>query len=686
MGRSHGSEPSSGGENGMTSRPPIEDLLAEYEQEVGRFSWEGTFADYLCMAIENPSLSRLSHKLVYDAIMVKGSDELPTGEPVYALFEDEIFGLEAALDSIVQYFASSSRRLEVRKRILLLLGPPASGKSSVLALIKRAMESYTRSDDGATYAISGCPMQEEPLHLVPYQLRDKLYHEHGVYVEGDLCPRCRYVLRTRYGGKVSQMPVTRVTFSETEAVGIGYYVATNPNPSDASLLLGSIDTSQLEGDRLEVAGKAFRLDGEFNVANRGMIEFVEIFKADRHLLTTLLGLAQEQLIKMERFGSIYADEVVVAHSNEGDFSAFASDEHSEALRDRLIAVQIPYNLRVRDEVKIYEKMLATSGREEVHMPPLTLQTMSVFAVFSRLEPPDRQGMSMVDKLRLYDGQMVQHYSADDLVEMMRHHPNEGMHGTSPRYVMNRLSVVAGSAESNCITPLKALDSLWRGLRENVSLDDADRVQYIEHIKQTVEEYSHRAIQEVQKAFEERFEQTASELLFDHLANTASHVTGLPVRDHITGTEHTANERDMREMEKHIGIADRDRAKFRGEIHLFFANYNRRGIAFDYKAEPRLKAAIESRLFPDRKTLERDLGRPRLARRQAEWARRRGAIYNRLVTSYGYCPECAEDIIEYVIHVIRGRAVLKTPKNEGIEWQWNLNPLAPPAPATPQAAE
>ena len=124
--------------------------------------------------------------------------------------------------------------------------------------------------------------------------------------------------------------MVRIVFTEQEAVGIGYYVATS-NPTDASLLVGSVDTSQLEGDRLEVAGKAFRLDGELNVANRGLMEFVEIFKVDPHLLTTLLGLAQEQLIKMDRFGSVYADEVVVGHSNEGDFRSFIGDPSSEAL-------------------------------------------------------------------------------------------------------------------------------------------------------------------------------------------------------------------------------------------------------------------------------------------------------------------------------------------------------------------
>ena len=659
----------------MTRKRQIDDLLAECEREAGRFAWEGTFADYLRIVSEDPSRSRLSHGLIYEAIMAEGVDESANGKAIYALFDGSIFGLDETLEGILQYFASAARRLEIRKRILLLLGPPASGKSSIVALIKGALERYTRKEDKPVYAIKGCPMQEEPLHLVPHQVRSKLFDSYGVYVEGDLCPRCRYVLRAEHHGKVSEMPVERITFSEHEAIGIGYYVAANPNPTDASLLVGSIDTSQLDGGRLEVAGKAFRMDGEFNVANRGLVEFVEIFKADRHLLTTLLGLAQEQLIKMERFGSVYADEVVIAHSNEGDFTAFVSEEQSEALKDRIIAIKVPYNLKVSDEVKIYSKMLESSGLENVHVAPLTLPTMSVFAVISRVDPPDRQGMTLVEKLRLYDGQMVPRFSSDDMVEMSRHHPNEGMSGISPRYVMNRLSAVSGSPEIQCVSPLKALDSLWQGLRANVSQDETDQLKYIGFVKDAVDEYSHRAIQEVKKAFEERFEQTASELLADYLAN----VDGYMARQ--AGS--AADERAMREMEKHIGVSDRQRGKFRAEVHQFFANLKRRGLAYDYTSEPRIKAAIEARLFPADRKLDRDLSRPRLARRQAEWNRRRGAISDRLIDSYGYCPQCAWDTIEYVVNVIKKRPVLKTPKNEDVEWQWDLNPVPP---STTQASE
>ncbi len=652
----------------MTSKPSIEKLLAEAEQEVGRYEWEGTFADYLEMVVENPRISRLSHKLVHDAVISEGVEASPSGDPVYTLFENEIFGLDHILERIVQYFASAANRLEVRKRILLMLGPPASGKSSLVDLIKRSLERYTRKEAGAVYAIKGCPMQEDPLHLIPEQLRPGLMEDHGVYIEGDLCPRCRYVLANRYHGKVSRMPVTRVTYSEHAAIGIGYYVATNPNPSDASLLVGSVDTSRLEGDRVEVAGKAFRLDGEFNVANRGLIEFVEIFKADRHLLTTLLGLAQEQLIKMERFGSVYADEVIIAHSNEGDYTEFTTEKHAEALSDRIIVVHIPYNLEVSSEVKIYKKMLQESGLQDVHLAPLTLPVMSIFTVLSRLEPPIKQGMSLLNKLRLYDGLTVRHFTADDVGEMKRHSPTEGMTGISPRYVMNRLSAVASLPEVHCISPLNAVDSLWRGLRENVSMGDADMVKFIGFIKDTVTEYNDRAVREVQRAFKEGFEQSAADLLSDYLANLATHLAG-----------GEASERDMRDIEKNVGITDRVRSGFREEIHLYFTSLRERGFAFDYTTDPRIRSAIETHLFLGRREIQRTLSQPRFAKQRAEWRRERSAVVNRLISSYGYCWECANDLIDYVVLVVRGGVVFKTPRNEGVEWQWGLNPTPPPPP-------
>ena len=649
----------------------IKEILAASERESALYDWSGTFADYLAMVVENPSMVKLAHTRVRDAILAKKVDTSPAGEPIYRLFEDDIFGLDDVLTQIVEYFEAAAKGAETRKRILLLLGPPASGKSTIVALLKKALEDYTRTDEGAVYAIADCPMQEEPLHLIPRSLRPVLKEQYGIEIEGNLNPRNRYLLRTKYKGNIAQMPVERVTFSEHEAVGVGYFVATNPN-ADSSLLVGSIDTGRLEGDRTAVAGQAFRMDGEFNVANRGMIELVEMFKADKHLLTALLGLAQEQVIKMEKFGSIYAEEVIIGHSNEGDFNTFTLDEHSEALKDRIIAVQVPYNLRVSEEVKIYDKVIATDEEESACIAPLSFQVASTFAVLSRLDQPARQGMTLLDKMRLYDGRMVGSYTRQDMIEMKRHHAGEGMSGISPRYVMNRIASVATVPDIKCVTPLAVLNSLWEGMSENISLDQAGRENSISLISDAVSEYNDLALREIQRAFSDSFDDTAAILLDGYLTN---------VRDYLSG-DVEVDEREMQELERPINIRDRDKEAFRKEINRLASLFQERGRTFDYTTDPRLMAAIESSLFPSTREMQRAFTRPRFKRQRAEWSQRRISIVKRLIEKYDYCACCAEDLLEYVTQLLRNKTMLKTPKNEGVEWQWELYPadatLVPPS--------
>ena len=648
----------------------IEEILAVSEREAALYDWQGTFADYLAMVVENPSVVKLAHARVRDAILAQKVDTLPTGEPIYRLFEKDIFGLDDVLKQVVEYFEAAAKGTETRKRILLLLGPPASGKSTIVALIKKALEDYTRTDEGAVYAIAGCPMQEEPLHLIPHSLRPVLKEQYGIEIEGELNPRNRYLLRTKHNGNIADVPVERVVFSEHEAVGIGYYVATNPN-ADSSLLVGSIDTDRLDGDRTEVAGQAFRMDGEFNVANRGMIEMVEIFKADKHLLTTLLGLAQEQVIKMEKFGSIYSEQVIIGHSNEGDFNTFALDEHSEALKDRIIAIQVPYNLRVSEEVKIYDKVNMMGEEAGICIAPLSLQVASTFAVLSRLDQPTRQGMTLLDKMRLYDRRMVGAYTRQDVIEMKRHHADEGMSGISPRYVMNRIASVTHMPGVRCVTPLAVLNSLWEGLSENVSLDRG-KSDPISLVSMALDEYNELAVKEVQRAHPDSFDDTANILLDGYLNNARSYCS----------QDDDFVERDMQEIERAINIRERDKKAFREEIDHLASLFRDRGRRFDYATEPRLKAAIESRLFPSTRELHRSLTRPRFARQRAEWAQRRISIVKRLIDKYGYCAVCAEDLLEYVTGLLQKKTMFRTPKNEGVEWQWDLYPtsatLVPPS--------
>ncbi len=654
----------------MPDELTVEAIISEAESEAARHSWEGTFEEYLRLVLDDPSKSRLSHAYIYDAILAQGSDVTPDGDRTYGLFQDKIFGLEEPLDRVVQYFAAAAQRFEVRKRILLLLGPPASGKSTVTELIKRAIEAHSRSDDGIVYAIKGCPMQEDPLHLIPESVRNRL-RDHGIYIEGELCPRCRYMVATEYQGRYAEVPVERVTFSEQGAIGIGYFMANNPNPSD-SLLVGSVNTDQLEGDRLEVAGKAFRLDGELNVANRGMIEMVEMFKADKHLLTTLLSLAQEQIIKMEKFGSVYADEVIIGHSNQGDFDEFSKDKSSEALKDRIIAMNIPYNLKMTQEVEIYRKMMKSSLMGDVCIAPLTLKVASAFSVLSRLDPPDRHAMSMLDKLKLYDGDAVPNFSRHDAREMQRRHPMEGMSGISPRYVMNRIGAAASEPNVQCITPLAAVSSLWEGLDENVSYDPGLDAK-IRLVTEAVRVYDALAIRDVQIANDESFEANANGLLARYLTDVSAYLEDISRDDYRPTRADAERERDMRELERVHSISDRSKDIFRREIHEHVASWQESDKPFEYDSEPRLKKSIEQRLLISQDDLNKSLTRPRFSRQRVAWEQRWERMISRLIDFYGYCSICASDLIKYVDHILKGGPSIRMSRSEGFEWLWERYP-------------
>jgi serine protein kinase len=286
-------------------------------------------------------------------------------------------------------------------------------------------------------------------------------------------------------------------------------------------------------------------------------------------------------------------------------------------------------------------------------------------------------MNLLQKLHLYDGQMVPGYSAQDLREMQRHHINEGMSGISPRHVMNRLGAVA-SQDVTCVSPLAGLNSMWQGLEENVSVDQQGSIRRVALVADTVKEYNDLVIMDIQKAYEESFEEKAKDLLGSYLANVAAFVADQETHgdgDGRAGKAHAENERDMREIERVIGITERGKVDFRSEIHGFVTAWRSRGWLFEYTSEPRLRAAIESRLLTPRRKLEKGLTQPRFARQRVEWSQRRAAVANRLMESYGYCDVCSEDAIEYVAHVLKNRVALKTPKNEGIEWLWPLHPVA-----------
>ncbi|MCL5040853.1 MAG: protein prkA, partial [Firmicutes bacterium] len=184
--------------------------LEEYRQEEERLAWEGTFGDYFELVRTNPHLVQHSHSRIYNMIRSTGTEEAG-GSRRYHFFSKELFGLDEALQRLVEeYFHSAARRLDVRKRIRLLMGPVSGGKSTIVTLLKRGLEGYSRTWEGALFAIKDCPMHEEPLHLVPSELREEVEKEYGLRIEGSLCPSCRLRLQEEYGGVIERVRARRI--------------------------------------------------------------------------------------------------------------------------------------------------------------------------------------------------------------------------------------------------------------------------------------------------------------------------------------------------------------------------------------------------------------------------------------------------------------------------------------------
>jgi len=628
----------------------ISERLEDLRRESEAIRWEGSFRDYFELVAQNPRIAQLSHARINDMVHAAGVERLNEGTQhellSYNFFATELFGIEEPIARIVEYFKSAAQRLEVRKRILLLMGPVGGGKSTIVNMLKRGLEDWTKNDGGAVYAIKDCPMHEEPLHLIPHQLRPEIEKHYGIYIEGDLCPQCRYALDKTYGGRHEDVKVHRVAFSEKERVGIGTFSPSDPKSQDITELTGSIDLSTIGEVGVESDPRAYRFDGELNIANRGLMEFVEMLKVDEKFLYSLLTLSQEQSIKTGRFAMIYADEVILSHTNENEYIAFAGNRKSEALQDRIILVRVPYNLRVSQEERIYDKLLHQSeALRNVHLAPNTLRVAAMFAVMTRLEEPKRQSVDIVKKMKLYDGEDVEGYKSKDVRELKEETVREGMDGISPRYIINRLSSALVRDGVTCINPIDALRAIKDGFEQHTGISSEQRERYLNMISLARKEYDELAKIEVQRAFVYSFEEMARTMCNNYLDNVEAFCNKERIKDPITEEEMDPDEQLMRSIEEQIGISENAKNTFRQEILIRISSYARKGKSFEYSSHERLKEAIEKKIFADLKDVVKITTSAKTP--DPDQLRRINEVIDRLVKDHGYCPVCANELLTYV---------------------------------------
>lgn len=628
------------------------DFLDSHLKKIDTIPWNGTFKEYLPMVVADPQLNELAHSRVLRMIESYGVEYEEWDEkkdyPQYKFFEKELFGLERPAGKFVNHLKAAASGSEVSRRILLVYGPTSSGKSQTAILIKRGLEAFTKTQEGAVYALAECPQHENPMNLLPHSIRAEFLSKYGIHVEGELCPLCSLVLREKYGNDIYKVPVKRIFFSEKDRVGIGTFLPGDQRSQDISELVGSIDLSTIGIYGTESDPRAYKFNGELNVANRGMMEMIEILKVDPKFLYVLLTLTQEKNIKTGRFPLIYADEFLFGHTNKMEFDKFLGKKELEAIHDRMIILRMPYNLKLDKEQKIYDKLINQANFSNVHIAPNTLKIASMFAILSRLTESKNTNLSLIKKLRLYNGEDIDGFTKQEIPEIMTENEDEGMNGISPRYVINRLSDCFTKNNVKCITPIDAIRSIKDGFDSNPKLSKKDIEVLSNFITMTIEEYNKIAKREVKKAFFVNFEHEIDALLSNYVDNIEAYLDDSTIIDEW-GEKKQPNERLMRNVEEKIQVTSSGKDSFREECYRKLVRSKAETGKYDLSAHTKLQEALELELFDERS----DTIKITISSRNPseEELKKKNQVIKTLIEEQGYCADCANQLLRYVQSVM-----------------------------------
>ncbi len=629
------------------SRHTFERLIKEDRENRERKHWSGTFIDYLEKVREDPSLVKHAHARIYDMIRQEGASDInDTDDPrirhlfkdeslrVFNFFREEFFGIEEALAEIVRYFQSAAMRGEENRQVLYLMGPVGAGKSSLVEKLQRGLESLD-----PIHTIEGSPMFEEPLLLIPRHLRQEFEKMLDVRIEGDLCPVTRWRLREEFDNAYEKMSVTTVGFSKRNRRGIGIVPPVDPNNQDTSVLIGSEDISKLdrysEGDP-----RVLELNGAFNVGNRGMVEFIEVFKNETEYLHAMITATQEKFVPAPgRHGTVYVDTVIVAHSNEAEWQKFKADHTNEAILDRIVVVKVPYNLRLSEEVKIYQKMLHNSDFR-ASVAPHTLEVAAMFAILSRLEPSAK--CDLMTKLHLYNGEEVVEKGRTKKIaikELREDAKREGMFGISTRFIMKALDNALSEGGSS-INPITVREALIRMVKAMDAPDDT-RKQYLEFLQDVIhKEYLKLLEKEITKAFVYSYQEQAETLFQNYLDHAEAYVNQTKVMDRNTREELLPDEGFLKSIEEQIAIIGSAADGFRQEVIAYLWASSRRGERVTHESYEPLKDAIEKKLMGSVRDISRIITKART--RDQDQQQKHDAMVQRLI-ELGY-PEDSVDIV------------------------------------------
>jgi serine protein kinase len=659
-----------------------------------------TFEEYLNKVESNPKLARSAYQRLYDMIISKGYTTKKKYRKTYIeynFFSDPelpIFGLEQTLNQLVKFIKGAAGWYGTEKRVLLLHGPVGSSKSTICRLIKKGLEKYSKTDEGAWYTykwvnlpIEGkdgiythvedeCPMHDDPLKLIPSEVRDLFIEKinqkyrdslpeeerkicYKLKCDGELNPRCAFFMKKlleKYNGDWKQIVrnhivVIRKVYSEAERVGIATFQPKDEKNQDATELTGDINYSKLPHFGADSDPRAFNFDGEFCVGNRGVIEFIEMLKLAQEFLYDLLGASQERQIKPKKFAQIGIDTVLIGHSNNPEYEKLKSNQSMEALRDRTVKIDVPYLLRWSDEIKVLQQDY-NPNKVKQHIAPHTIEIAALWSVLTRLTEDKDGKLSLTDKAKLYDGRSMPGYTEDTVKELMDKNPDEGMKsGVSARYVQDKISNCLASRH-DYISQFMVLNELKAGLDDSCLITNKDEVaKYISCIDLAEKELQQILKNEVQKALIGD-EEAVIRLCANYMDNLYAYIKKTKVLNPYTQKEQEPDERLMRSIEEKISIPAQGADDFRRGIAEFIGGLAYENKKFNWDSDPKLKKAFQMKLFEDTKDHIKlsALNTQGVTVVDQDIQEKIDAIKQRLIKQNGYNEQSATDVLNYVSNI------------------------------------
>ena len=637
-------------EGNGSNAPDFLDSLNKFSKEHRAQRWEGTLGDFLTDVIPQRPASyiRSSHEYIWDMLLWHGRGaEGDDTQKARELFKRELFGVDEPLGRVVDYFKAAAAGSDVGRRLLLLLGPPSGGKSTLAILLKRGLEEYSRTDEGALYAIKGSPLRESPLNLIPTSLRAEFRETYGVSISGELSPWARDLLDRECEGDYLKVPVERIFLSEAARCGIGTYAPHDPSTADIADLVGSVDLSKVARVGDEGDPRAWSWSGAVYAASRGVLEMIEILKVKREFLYLLLTMTQEKNVKVARFPLIYLDETILAHTNLAEFNRFLQEKENEALLDRMVIIKVPYALSYKDESRIYKKLVyGAPAFRNTHLDPHVLHLAAVFAILTRHTKPEREGLDLPKKVRIFAGEAVEGFSETEAARLRSEAPDEGLSGVSPRFVINALSTAITRGNAHSLTSMELLLAIKDAIESDARIDAKQKKLWFDHLVTARKEFYNRWVKEdVHRALFASFQDEAQQLLEKYLDEIEASLDQRKVTDPITGENRAPDERFMRSVEEKIKVSESGKQSFRQEVIRKAMVAFKAGEKFRLSSHARVREAIEQYLFEERRDVLRLV--TSTARPDDEARKKISVVQERLVKEYGYDEHSAQEALNYV---------------------------------------